>query len=160
MQTFSKLIKQIGRRFLELRKPFKITLAVLFLLLTTVLLYPFQTVVVPAWNLQVVDDAGKPVTRITVTEHWQHYLLETQGHDELKLTNEAGRVDFTARTIRASVLRRFLATLGKLTSSGSDARRDRYAAVVVWGSSDHSLSTTVYQPDDEPPETVIVQRSH
>lgn len=158
MQKLGKLIKQIGQHFLELRRPFKIALAILFLVVLSLLVYPFQTVVVPAWTLQVVDDAGQPVEGMKVTEHWRHYLLEDEGHEELQLSSGAGRVSFLPQTIRASVLRKVLATVGKLGSSGSAARRDRYAAVVVWGSQEYSVATSPYVPEQGPPETIIVRR--
>lgn len=158
MQTLSKLIKQIGQRLLELSRPFKITLAVLFLLMLVLLIYPFQITVVPAWNLQVVDDVGIPVSAIRVTEHWRHYLLEKEGHEELQLSNEAGKVSFAPRTIRASLLRRVFASLYTLTRSGTAGRTDRYGAIVAWGSPNHSVSTMTLIPEHAQPETIVVQR--
>ncbi len=158
MQTIGKLIKQIGQHLLELPRSFKITLAILFLAVFVLLLYPFEIVVVPVWSFQVIDDAGSPVDAIKVTEHWRHYLLENEGHEELQLSNEAGKVNFPARMIRANLLTRALAYVGKMVRSGAAGRRDRYAAIVVWGSPNHSVATMTHIPEHAPPETIVVQR--
>src|SRR4030095_5959084 len=73
--------------------------SVVFLVIVS---YPFETTIVPQWNLQVVDEAGAPVREINVTEHWQHYVLESGGHEEAQTTNQDGLVSFGARSIRAS----------------------------------------------------------
>src|SRR4029453_18300713 len=82
---------------------FRIIVIAASVLVLVVFLYPFETTTVPHWNLRVVDDAGAPVREINVTEHWQDYLLETEGHEEAKTTNQDGLVSFEARAIRASV---------------------------------------------------------
>jgi hypothetical protein len=153
-------VGQIGQRLLELNPSIKIALAVLFLLILTLLLYPFQIVVVPEWNLQVVDDAGATVSGIKVTEHWQHYLLEDAGHEEQSITDIAGKVSFPSRTTRASLLGRAIARLSKFNQSGAAARRDRYASVVVWGDQNHSVMTTVLGEDEPPPQRLTVKRRH
>lgn len=115
MQTISKLITQIGQRLLELRRPFKLALAISFLLLLALLLYPFEIVIVPAWNPRVVDDLGTPVKGIKVTEHWQHYQLENAGHEDFQVSDEFGRVSFPARTLRSGLFARFFARVIKFT---------------------------------------------
>ena len=46
------------------------------------LFYPFQTTIVPEWSLKVVDEEGAVVRDVNVTEHWQHFLLESSSHEE------------------------------------------------------------------------------
>jgi hypothetical protein len=128
------------------------------LVLLLILLYPFKTTTVPEWNLRVLDDGGAAVRGIKVTEHWQHYLLEASGHEDPRTTNEEGRVGFPARSIRASVLGRLLARIGKIGSQGDPGRTDPYGSVVVWGSKDHATTVAV-NPEGELPQTEItVQR--
>jgi hypothetical protein len=52
------------------------------LLLGLILFYPFQTTIVPEWSLKVVDEEGLPVRDVNVTEHWQHFLLESASHED------------------------------------------------------------------------------
>jgi hypothetical protein len=131
--------------------------AVLVLFLVT-FLYPFKTTTLPHWNLRVVDDAGAPVREINVTEHWQHYLLESSGHEEVQRTNQDGRVSFAVRNIRSSLARRLLERISKIGQTGDRGRTDPYGAVVVWGSKDHATTVAVYQEKEIPQAEIRVQR--
>jgi len=142
-----------GYRF---RTPVIIALA--FVLI--IFLYPLQTTTVPHWNLRVVDDAGAPVREINVTEHWQNYLLETEGHEEAQTTNQDGLVSFGARSIRASVLRRLLAQISKFGNYNNRGRPIRYGAVVVWGSKSYETTVEVYPGEGTPQPEIRVQRLH
>ena len=134
---------------------FRIVLITAFAVFLIAVLCPFQTTTVPRWSLRVVDDTGAPVREINVTEHWQDYLLESEGHEEVQTTNQDGLVSFGARTIRASVTRRLLARIGKFGSN--DTRAVRYGAVVVWGRKDYETTVAVYQ-GDVPSAEIRVQR--
>ena len=125
-----------------------------------IFLYPLQTTTVPHWNLRVVDDAGAPVREINVTEHWQNYLLETEGHEEAQTTNQDGLVSFGARSIRASVLRRLLAQISKFRNYNNRGRPIRYGAVVVWGSKSYETTVEVYPGEGTPQPEIRVQRLH
>jgi hypothetical protein len=132
-------------------------LFVLIFVLLVLLVYPFKTTVVPDWSLRVVDDSGVPVPSINATEHWQHYLLENSAHEELRQTGADGSVSFPERTIRASVLRRFLATLTRFAQDGIRARRHAQASVVVWGSKSYATTVAVCQESDMPPAEIVVK---
>jgi hypothetical protein len=131
--------------------------AALVLFLVT-FLYPFKTTTLPQWNLRVVDDAGAPVREINVTEHWQHYLLESTGHEEAQTTNRDGRASFDLRSIRASLASRLFARIGKIAAPGDRGRTDAYGAVVVWGSNDHQTTVAVYRGEEIPQPEIRVQR--
>jgi hypothetical protein len=121
-------------------------------------LYPFKTTTLPEWKVRVVDDAGEPVGEINVTEHWQHYLLESAGHEEAQTTNRDGRVSFDLRSIRASLAGRLLARIGKIARQGDAGRTDPYGAVVVWGSKDYATTVAVYQQNEKAQPEIRVQR--
>lgn len=123
-----------------------------------VTLFPFQTIVVPVWSLQVVDDQGAQVSGINVTQHWQHNLLEPVGHEELQKTNDEGQVIFPQRTIRASLFSRFRAAAMKFLREGSQAKFNKYASVVVWGSKENQTSVAVYEGQGVPPSQVVAAR--
>jgi hypothetical protein len=69
---------------------FRIAVAFALVLFLITLSYPFKTTTVPQWDLRVLDDAGAPVREINVTEHWQHYPLESSEHTEAQTTNGDG----------------------------------------------------------------------
>jgi hypothetical protein len=124
-------------------RPKGLVIAILVLLLST-LVYPFQITIVPAWDLRILDETHAPVGAINVTEHWRHYLFESYGREELRLTAVDGRVSFPERTMRASLLRRAWATIKTIAADGRHARRDAAASVVVWGSKDYETAVEVY----------------
>ena len=131
-------------------------LAIVVLLLVT-FLYPFQSTTSPEWKLRVVDDAGAPVREINVTEHWQDYLLESEGHEEMRTTDQDGRVSFGQRNLRASLTRRLLARISKFGKHQPEGRAIRYSAVVVWGNRSFETTVAVNQ-GAVPPAEVPVRR--
>ena len=148
----------LSKKIFDLGLRFRYALTVVAALLVLGLLYPFQTTIVPNWHLLVLDDAGSPVQEINVTEHWRHYLLEAEGHEEIKRPESDGRVTFPERTIRASLLRRVATTFLKAANSNGRARVDASASVVVWGSKRHETSVAVYRPPDPPDGEISVHR--
>jgi hypothetical protein len=151
-----KLISWISDLWRLLGYRTRIALAAILVLLLATFLYPFQTTIVPQWDLRVVDDAGAPVREIKVTEHWQHYLLESSGHEEAQTTNQDGLVSFGLRSIRASLARRLFARTRNIARQGG--RTDPYGAVVVWGSKVHETTVAVYQGQEMPQPEIRVQR--
>jgi hypothetical protein len=91
------------------------------LLLAVVLLYPFQSTVVPPKSVLVVTEDWKPIEGARVRQTWQHYSLESVGHEQDLRTNEYGRVMFPPRTIRASVLRRLVHPVWNVLRQGVHA---------------------------------------
>jgi hypothetical protein len=132
-----------------------LSIAILVLIL---LVYPFQSETTPEWSLKVLDNTGRSVIGINVTQHWQHYLLEAEGHEDLQRPDADGRVSFPARTIRASIIRRAVAAISKILSEAGRARLGPRASVVIWGSKDHETTVAIYQPGEPPAAEVIVHR--
>jgi hypothetical protein len=126
------------------------------LLVLLLLFYPFQTTVVPEWSLKVVDEEGAAVRDVNVTEHWQHFLLESWSHEEMRQVQENGAVSFPDRTIRASLLRRGIATVSRIKRDGWRARRSPAASVVVWGNKNYATTVAVYFPSAPPQSHVMV----
>jgi hypothetical protein len=141
----------------RLPKRWRVPLGGALVLLLLLLVYPFKITVVPRWRLHVVDETGALLRDVNVTEHWQHYLLESAGHEELLRTDGAGLVDFPERTIRASIASRIIRRTLKLTSRGVAARYDTYASIVAWGNTAYETTVAIYQPDT-PTQTEIVIR--
>jgi hypothetical protein len=130
--------------------------AIAFVLL--LLLFPFQTTTAPRWQVKIVDESGAVIPGINVTEHWQHYLLEAAGHEEVQQTDQRGLVDFPARTVRAGMVNRAVAFAAKLWQEGAKAKLGPYAALVVWGSSEHEIAVANLQPGKPPQADIVVHR--
>ena len=73
-------------------------------LATTLLLYPFETVVVPEWKIQVLDESGNSVNDVPVSESWSDYSVESHDHTEGLSTAADGYVTFPRRTVKANLL--------------------------------------------------------
>ena len=112
----------------------------------------------PRWRLRVADDAGTLVRDIKVTEHWQYYLVESEGHEELRQTDQSGRVDFPERNVRASIASRAYGRVRRFGSLGTPARPGPYASVVVWGNRDYETVVAVYAPEAPLQSEVVVHR--
>lgn len=147
---------QVIQRVLELKRPVKVALVCVMLLFLILLIYPFQSTTVPEWSFIVIDDSAAPVAGINVTEHWQHYLIETEGNEQLKVTDGGGRVSFPPRTVRASVSWRLFRTIRSLSKTGIERRRDPYASVVIWGKN-YDLTTFVVDTDAPLPDHIRVR---
>jgi hypothetical protein len=147
-----------GNDLLQLVKRWRTPIAGALLFLLVLLLYPFQSTIVPRWRLRVVEESGVSVPGINVTEHWQHYWLEGEGHEERLKTDANGMVEFPERTIRAGLVSRFIKRIARLWNSGAAARTDAYGSIVVWGSRDHEIAVGSYQPGTPPQELILVHR--
>jgi hypothetical protein len=137
---------------------FRIVITVGLVLFLVTFLYPFQTTTVPQWSLRVVDDLGTPVHGINVTEHWQHYLLESGGHEEAQTTDLDGRVSFAPRNIRGSLAGRLFSRISNVDRQRAQGRADRYGAIVVWGRKSYATTVAVYQGEETPQPEIRVQR--
>ena len=125
-------------------------------LVIAILIYPFQTTIVPDWTLQVVDSTGASVPSTKVTQHWQHNSLEDVGHEEVKATDAEGKVSFMPRRIRASLITRAYAPLMKFVREGNRAKFGPYASVVVWGGG-YQVNVAIYE-GGEPPSRIVVEK--
>jgi len=150
-------LKLFGK-ILELVKRWRAPIAGALLFLLLVLVFPFQSTIVPRWRLHVVDETGTQIAGINVTEHWQHYLLESEGHEEMVKTDGSGMVDFPERTIRASVASRLAHRVTSFAGRGTKARIDKYSSVVVWGNRDYEIGVAVAAAEAPPPSEIKVHR--
>lgn len=139
-------------------KRWRAWLAGAVVLLLLILFFPFQSTTVPRWRVHIVDETGAIVPNISVTEHWQHYLLESAGHEEARLTDHTGVVDFPERTVRAGIVSRAVDALINIARAGAKAKMGPYASLVVWGSRDHETAVATYTPGAPTQSEVVVHR--
>jgi hypothetical protein len=72
-----------------------------------------DTVTVPAWSIQFVDQLNRPFVGLRVEQTWRNYSFEDRANADSARTDERGTVTFPARYLRVSALRK---VLGPLTS--------------------------------------------
>lgn len=130
----------------------KILLA-LSLVLVVLVIYPFESTVVPQWKIRLVDESGNSVVGVGVNEGWRHYSVEIRRHEESLITDDEGYVTFPRRTVRAGVLIR--AVGGMITALNPHGSSGPHAFADVMGS---YSGTADYSPDKPLPTTIIVGR--
>jgi hypothetical protein len=121
-------------------------------------LYPFETTIVPAWKIRVVDEDGVAYPGTRVVEYWKHYSLELDDgmNGEERHTDANGEVHFPRRTIRVSLAGRVFRMTITLISSlmhGSTGIRASVMANGPRGSTD-----VRYVVDQPPPDTLVLPR--
>ena len=92
-----------------MRKRGLVILALAMVTAIVIGLIPFETTIVPAWHITVLDENGVPYVGQRVDQFWANYDLELGiGHGEERWTNEHGRIDFPRRTLKMGVVERIV----------------------------------------------------
>ena len=122
------------------------------------LVYPFESVVVPAWRLRVVDLEGNPCPDKQVNQGWKHYSLELGAGDygEYKFTDGEGYIVFPERTVRASLIRRIFAPV--IAHILTIAHGSTGISGYVFASGIKGAPWLSYKPGEPLPDTIIVER--
>ena len=142
----------------NLQPRWRALLAGVALLILIVFFYPFKSTTVPRWRTHIIEDSGAAVAGMRVTEHWQHYLLESEGYEEMRMTDEAGMVDFPERTVRANFVMRVYDAVSALLRQGSDVKMAPYASLVIWGRLEYDTAVAIHHPGTEPKNEIIIHR--
>jgi len=90
-------------------------LAILGIVILIIVLIPYELVVVPEWQIKVIDSKGNSLPNRKVTQIWTHLSLESANiHREVQETNSEGIVVFPERTVKVSLMKRSFAKFGDL----------------------------------------------
>jgi hypothetical protein len=136
----------------------RIGLAILGVSFLAGLLYPFETTIVPEWKAQVVDESGQPLRGVLVSEQWQHYSIETEGHEAETRTDKDGYIAFPRRSIRASLLIRAMGPVRNTLSTGVHSSLGRSSYLIVFTGYEHVTENAYYRPGEPLPRTVVIRR--
>lgn len=129
--------------------------ALLIACLGILVFYPFETTVVPEWNMRIIDASGNPVPKAVVSERWRHHSIETHGHNESGTTDSEGYVSFPRRAIRASLVFRMVGpAVVALNVHGESGPK---ASALVLGPYS-SMTKTTYSSGEPLPQTIVVRR--
>jgi hypothetical protein len=124
------------------------------------LIYPFQSTVVPVWHLKVVDLTGSACSVMQVNEGWGHYSLElrpTTGGEYL-FTDQSGHVSFPERRTRASLLRRMVMPV--ITRIMVIAHGSTGIHAYVFASGMKTGTSLNYEPGEPMPDKIVVERCY
>src|SRR5262245_31067596 len=82
-------------------------------------LLPWRVQIVPAWKLRVIDEQGKPIPSLAVSENWIDPNLTFLWLEEDFKTNEDGFVNFPERYTWQNILLKVAAPVWNRVLSGS-----------------------------------------
>jgi len=135
----------------------KLLLILFFAVLGAIALYPWKTIVVPEWRVRIVDQSGVPLAHTGVREIWQHYDIESKGHEQDLVTDNEGYVTFPERTVRGPlavrIVRKIINTFGPHRGAGPDA------FVVVLAAEYDTWSNNSALPGQPLPKEVVVKKN-
>jgi hypothetical protein len=94
---------------------------------------PFNQIIAPEWTIHTLDPSRRPLANMTVREVWQQYSLENMGHEEDRLTDSGGRVQFPRRYRRSSMGQRFIGCLKQVMTTGVHASCGAKSYLVAFG---------------------------
>jgi len=137
----------------------KFTLIILPCLLLPALLYPFETTVVPAWSIRVVDESGRPYPGLQVRESWKHYTLDVElgSHIDDGVTDSQGRLVFPERTIKLNLLSRMWRTTYSVVMSLAHGSLGIRAEVFI--GREAFFRSVAYRPGGDLPKELIIPRN-
>lgn len=136
-----------------------LTLGIIFLILASLpLFYPYETVVVPEWKVQVVDENGNPLRNVGVDEIWGNASIESDDHKAESITDENGYVSFPQRTVRASALSRTVTPIIHFIQMGVHAGSGPYAYLIISHGMDYMTEGGIYSPNKPLPQKIVLKR--
>jgi len=99
----------------------------------SILLFPFKQTIAPEWTIYALGADRHPLANITVREVWQQYSLENEGHEEDRLTDSSGRVQFPRRNLRSSISQRLIGCFKQVMMTGVHASCGAKSYLVAFG---------------------------
>jgi hypothetical protein len=123
-----------------------------WMLVLPLMLFPYQTDIVPAWRIRVVTEPGHPLRRLTVSQTWTNPSLEFFWFEEDLLTDEEGYVNFPKRTAWENLLALGCHKIWKVISTRSGS-----PDASVFGWHDNLNGGVKYQKGDVLPSVLVMK---
>jgi hypothetical protein len=60
---------------------------------------PYKSTTAPKWRIQVVDDTGRPIRGLRVSEEWMYFDVDNAPWVDIRHTDDEGNATFPRRTI-------------------------------------------------------------
>jgi hypothetical protein len=100
------------------------------------LILPFDSTVVPAASVRIVDEAGNPMRNVFVKEEWNDVTVEDGLHVDLVKTDENGVATFPTRTVRSFLLKRITNTVWRISTQGVHASIGSGGSITAYANGD------------------------
>jgi len=100
------------------------------------LILPFDSIVVPAVSVRIVDEAGNPMRNVFVKEEWNDVTVEDGVHVDLVKTDEKGVATFPTRTVRSFLLKRITNTVWRISTQGVHASIGSGGSITAYANGD------------------------
>ena len=97
------------------------------------LFVPLPKTIAPEWTVYTLDAGRRPLANITVREVWQQYSIEDDSHEEDRLTDANGRVEFPRRYLWSSVAERAIGCGRQVAAGGVHAGCGAKSYLVAFG---------------------------
>jgi hypothetical protein len=136
----------------------KIFRNILFVFGLLLMVYPYESSVVPAVRIQVLDVEGKPASNVLIKQEWLHFSIESNKNIQYSRTDDWGYVSFPERTARAPFIWRLFSTLSNLlTQGGLHASFGGYSRVTAYGDNPSVWIFVEYVPGRPFPNHIKLQ---
>lgn len=112
----------------------------------------------PAWKVQIVDEAGKPVKGVLVRQTWQDYDVERKGHQEDVRSDENGYAAFRQRSIKYNPGKKTKARAKNIAKFGVHASLGLHAQIWAYGEDPYIWSFVNYEAIKALPEKIVLKR--
>lgn len=133
---------------------------IIVVILLTLLVIPFPTIVVPTWRMRIVDTFGNPCKDREVTTTWAHYTISVLGngfHSGQQNTDGDGYVEFPTRTIWAPMIWRLIAPVLAYPLTLAHGSVGVYATIDTDEKVDRSKAWISWRPGEPLPQEIIVE---
>lgn len=136
------------------RKLFWVTLVLAILVAVS----PYESTIVPAWKLRVVDETGTPYVGKQVNQTWKHYSLDKDPgtNIESRYTDSNGYVAFPERTIKASLLSRVVRSVYSAAMTLAHGGYGVHAYVSALGP--QGYESVNYSPNQLPTQMILASK--
>lgn len=105
-------------------------------LLALILFVPYESIVVPAASVRVVDMSGRALPDVLVKQEWHDATTEDQQHEDLVKTDENGVASFPVRKVRSTLLKRIVRVIWHVATQGVHANIGSTAAITAYADQD------------------------
>src|SRR5258707_13760333 len=132
-------------------------LVALLALVAALLFYPWETVVVQEWKLQILDESGHPIKDVPLREMSSDPSVESPNHTEDLTTDADGFVVFPRRMVKANTLWRIArkAFISIVPHQGEDHPT---ASITVLGHFKSVTDEPYYVPGRPLAKQIVVRR--
>jgi hypothetical protein len=104
--------------------------------IVVVFVIPFESTVVPAASVRIVDEVGNSMPDVFVKEEWHDVIVENKQHVDLVKTDENGLAAFPSRTVRSFLLKRVINMVWRISTQGIHASIGSSGAITAYANGD------------------------